>query len=111
MKALSELNSKSIKYVFTDIDDTLTNDGQLISESYEAMWRLNNNNIKDKEQKMEGNPFASLAKRPESTLAKVERWTLKALYYGLIPAIIIAGKLCIIPYNHRLIEKTKKSLR
>ncbi|MCH2535057.1 MAG: HAD-IIB family hydrolase [Bdellovibrionales bacterium] len=46
MKQLSELNKKNIKYVFTDIDDTLTNDGKLISESYEAMWRLSQSGIK-----------------------------------------------------------------
>ncbi len=46
MKQLSELNKQNIKYVFTDIDDTLTNDGKLISESYEAMWRLSQKGIK-----------------------------------------------------------------
>lgn len=46
MKALTELNTETIKYVFTDIDDTLTHDGKLISESYEAMWRLKKQGIK-----------------------------------------------------------------
>ena len=46
MKQITELNKQNIKYVFTDIDDTLTNDGKLISESYEAMWKLSQSGIK-----------------------------------------------------------------
>ncbi len=39
----------------------------------------------------DNNPLAALAKKQESKLAKVERYTLKTLYYGLIPAIIFFG--------------------
>lgn len=46
MKKLNEWDASQIKYVFTDIDDTLTNDGKLISESYEAMWKLSANGVK-----------------------------------------------------------------
>ena len=40
---------------------------------------------------MGDNPFAAQSRKPESKLAKVERYTLKTLYYGLIPAIIVFG--------------------
>lgn len=40
MIPLSQWTPKSVKYIFTDIDDTLTNNGQLISESYESIWKL-----------------------------------------------------------------------
>ena len=40
MKSVRDLQPDLIKYVFTDIDGTLTRDGQLPSESYEALWRL-----------------------------------------------------------------------
>lgn len=44
MKPLSQFNS-SIQYLFTDIDDTLTDHGQLGAGAYEALWRLHENNI------------------------------------------------------------------
>lgn len=31
---------KKIKYLFTDIDDTLTEDGQLHADAYEMLWKL-----------------------------------------------------------------------
>ncbi|PIS11418.1 MAG: HAD family hydrolase [Bdellovibrio sp. CG10_big_fil_rev_8_21_14_0_10_47_8] len=39
MKSLSEFKSR-IDFVFTDIDDTLTDEGRLGSEAYQAMWKL-----------------------------------------------------------------------
>lgn len=45
MKNLKEFNSK-IEYVLTDIDDTLTTEGQLHSESYSALWKLHAAGIK-----------------------------------------------------------------
>lgn len=44
MKPLSQFNSK-IKYLFTDIDDTLTDEGLLGNEAYEKLWSLYKNNI------------------------------------------------------------------
>ena len=40
MKAVTELDKTKVQFVFTDIDDTLTLDGRLISEAYSAMWKL-----------------------------------------------------------------------
>ena len=37
---ISEFKPKSIKYVFTDIDDTLTEDGKLFDDAYKALWDL-----------------------------------------------------------------------
>jgi HAD superfamily hydrolase (TIGR01484 family) len=45
MKSLAEFNSK-IKFVLTDIDDTITTDGHLPSESYSAIWKLKQHHIK-----------------------------------------------------------------
>lgn len=45
MKNLSEFNSK-IEFVLTDIDDTLTTEGQLTSEAYEALWQLHDAGFK-----------------------------------------------------------------
>ncbi len=39
MKNLNDFNSK-IEFVLTDIDDTITTEGQLRSHSYEALWKL-----------------------------------------------------------------------
>ncbi|MGZ3692553.1 MAG: HAD-IIB family hydrolase [Pseudobdellovibrio sp.] len=39
MKNLTDFNSK-IEFVLTDIDDTLTTDGQLEARAYEALWNL-----------------------------------------------------------------------
>lgn len=43
MKPLSSFNSSEhdIRYVFTDVDDTLTENGKLSAEVYDALWRLN----------------------------------------------------------------------
>ena len=46
MKPISELNNKHIEFVFTDIDDTLTDDGRLVPEAYAALWNLHNKGFK-----------------------------------------------------------------
>jgi HAD superfamily hydrolase (TIGR01484 family) len=45
MKNLTDFNSK-IEFVLTDIDDTLTTEGQLGSKAYEALWTLQKAGIK-----------------------------------------------------------------
>jgi len=45
MKALNQFTSK-IQFVLTDIDDTITSEGHLPPESYQALWKLKQNNIK-----------------------------------------------------------------
>ena len=49
MRPLKEFPNKllaQIKYVLTDIDDTLTIDGQLPAIAYDALERLHNTGIK-----------------------------------------------------------------
>ncbi len=45
MKNLKDFNSK-IEFVLTDIDDTLTTEGQLHADAYSALWQLHNQGIK-----------------------------------------------------------------
>src|SRR3982751_672129 len=45
MKNLSDFHSK-IEFVLTDIDDTLTTDGQLESQAYSALWKLHDAGLK-----------------------------------------------------------------
>jgi HAD superfamily hydrolase (TIGR01484 family) len=45
MRPLSELPKGKIRFVFTDIDDTLTRDGLLLPEAYQALWLLSKNAI------------------------------------------------------------------
>ena len=45
MKNLKDFNSK-IEFVLTDIDDTLTTEGQLGSAAYSALWQLYNKGLK-----------------------------------------------------------------
>lgn len=40
MKALNELTHHNIQFLLTDIDDTITTDGQLLPRAYEALWKL-----------------------------------------------------------------------
>jgi len=40
MKPIADFSGPSPKYVFTDIDDTITSHGQLPSGSYEMLWKL-----------------------------------------------------------------------
>lgn len=44
MKNLREFNHK-VKFLLTDIDDTLTDEGRLGPEAYQALWKLTENNI------------------------------------------------------------------
>lgn len=46
MKPLQNFKNKSVRVLFTDIDDTITEHGKLPPESYEAMWKLAKNGIK-----------------------------------------------------------------
>ncbi|OQW49337.1 MAG: HAD family hydrolase [Proteobacteria bacterium SG_bin7] len=46
MKPISEFDPKSVEIVFTDIDDTLTDSGQLGHVAYEALWRLKDKGFK-----------------------------------------------------------------
>ncbi len=45
VKSLKEFKSK-IEFLFTDIDDTLTDEGLLSAEAYNAMWELHKTGIK-----------------------------------------------------------------
>ena len=54
------------------------------------------------------NPLAALQKKQETVLAKVEKYTLKTLYYGLVPAIICFGIILCI--KSRLTETTKEPI-
>ncbi len=42
---LNDFNS-SLQFLFSDIDDTMTDEGLLTTEAYEALWNLNKNKIK-----------------------------------------------------------------
>lgn len=43
---VSNLDPSQIKYIFTDIDDTLTSHGQLKANAYKALWDLKNAGFK-----------------------------------------------------------------
>jgi HAD superfamily hydrolase (TIGR01484 family) len=45
MKNLNEFNSK-IEFVLTDIDDTITTEGQLGAKAYASLWKLHHSGIK-----------------------------------------------------------------
>jgi HAD superfamily hydrolase (TIGR01484 family) len=45
MKSVSDFTAKSVRYLFTDIDDTLTDHGHLGPGAYEALWRLKEKGI------------------------------------------------------------------
>ena len=45
MKPISEFNNHGIQFLFTDIDDTLTDHGQLKADAYSALWNLANKGI------------------------------------------------------------------
>lgn len=40
MKPLKEFRNANLRFVFTDIDDTLTEDGRLLPNAYSAIWKL-----------------------------------------------------------------------
>jgi HAD superfamily hydrolase (TIGR01484 family) len=44
-KPISEFKSK-IKFVLSDLDDTITKDGRVPSDSYSALWKLHESNVK-----------------------------------------------------------------
>jgi len=46
MKKLAKFKKTKIKILFTDIDDTLTDHGELRAEAYEALWNLKEKGIK-----------------------------------------------------------------
>jgi HAD superfamily hydrolase (TIGR01484 family) len=45
MKPLSEFNASTVRFLFTDIDDTLTDHGQLGPGAYEALWKLQEHGV------------------------------------------------------------------
>lgn len=45
MKPLNQFTNPGIRFVFTDIDDTITDDGKLPDRSYKALWELYNQGI------------------------------------------------------------------
>ncbi|MCP4760536.1 MAG: HAD-IIB family hydrolase [archaeon] len=44
-KQISSEQAKKIKVVFCDIDDTISSDGKILPEAYNALWRLNHAGI------------------------------------------------------------------
>lgn len=40
MKNLKQFAKRNLRFIFTDIDDTLTVDGRLLPEAYSALWQL-----------------------------------------------------------------------
>ncbi len=46
MKNFKEFNNPNIEYVFTDIDDTLTEHGRLPSNAYNSLWLLHDLGVK-----------------------------------------------------------------
>jgi HAD superfamily hydrolase (TIGR01484 family) len=45
MKSISDFSASTVRCLFTDIDDTLTDHGQLSADAYSALWRLKENGI------------------------------------------------------------------
>lgn len=45
MRGLESFHDKNIQFVFCDIDDTLTTEGKLPANSYEALWMLHDSGI------------------------------------------------------------------
>ncbi len=45
MKTLDAFKNPGLRFVFTDIDDTLTENGQLTSLAFQALWRLHQSGI------------------------------------------------------------------
>ncbi len=43
IKELNSQQAKDIKYLLFDIDDTITNDGKVKAEAYNALWELYDN--------------------------------------------------------------------
>jgi HAD superfamily hydrolase (TIGR01484 family) len=45
MKTLNNFINPGLRFVFTDIDDTLTSQGRLTSLAFQALWRLNQSGV------------------------------------------------------------------
>ncbi len=45
MQTISKFTNSRVRFVFTDIDDTLTDEGRLEAPAYEALWRLHESQI------------------------------------------------------------------
>ncbi len=45
MKSVKEFINSGLRFVFTDIDDTLTDNGRLTAVAYQALWRLHDRGI------------------------------------------------------------------
>lgn len=45
MKDISQLHAKDIRYLFSDIDDTMTTNGKLPANAYEMIWKLAKNGV------------------------------------------------------------------
>ncbi len=46
MKSLREFVNPGLRFIFTDIDGTLTEQGRLTSSAYQALWRLHDHGLK-----------------------------------------------------------------
>jgi len=46
MQSLEKFDARQVRVVFTDIDDTLTDEGVLRSEAYQSLWALHERGIK-----------------------------------------------------------------
>jgi len=46
VKALGDFDRSGVRFLFTDIDDTLTDNGKLPSDAYEMLWRLNDRGLR-----------------------------------------------------------------
>lgn len=46
MKPLASFTNTKVHTVFTDIDDTITDEGQLHADAYQSLWRLHENGIR-----------------------------------------------------------------
>lgn len=45
MRNIDNWNPQNVRFVFTDIDDTLTTDGRLIPSAYQSLWDIHNKGI------------------------------------------------------------------
>lgn len=45
MKSILEFRNTKLRFVFTDIDDTLTEDGRLLPQAFQAIWNLYESHI------------------------------------------------------------------
>ncbi len=45
MQVLSQFQNSGVQYLFTDIDDTITDQGQLHADAYQALWTLQDQGV------------------------------------------------------------------